>query len=67
MGSKASGIVIAPQIDHAHRDEDLGVDHALLGQMLDHAPGGQFVVLGTDQQPGDGLEGFQKPVKLSKR
>src|SRR5580692_4254236 len=39
-GLKALRIVVAPHVDDADGDVDLGVDHALLGQMLDLAPGG---------------------------
>ncbi len=53
-------IVVAPAVEHAHGDVDLGVDDALRREMLDHAPGGQFVVLRSLQQAGDGLEGVQK-------
>ena len=59
-GLEGGGIVVAPVIDDADSDIDLGVDHSLGGQLLHHAPGGQFVVLRADQSPGDGLEGVQK-------
>jgi len=60
-------VEVAPHVDHAHGDEDLGMDNALLGQMLHHAPGNEFVVLGIDEPPRDGLESLDEPVKLSKR
>ena len=53
-------IVLAPQVDDADGDVHFGVDHALAGEMLHHAPGGQFVVFRVDQQAGDGLEGIEK-------
>jgi hypothetical protein len=62
MGSKR-GIVVAPHVDDADGDVDLGVDHALRGELLHHAPGGQLVVFRGDQPPGDGLEASMKPVK----
>jgi hypothetical protein len=48
-GLEGGGIVVAPVVDDADSDEDLGVDHALRGQVLHHAPGGQFVVFRADQ------------------
>jgi hypothetical protein len=36
------------------------VDHSLIGQVLHHAPGGQFVVVGTDELRANRLEGKQK-------
>jgi hypothetical protein len=48
-GLEGARIVIAPHVDDADRDVDLGVDHALRGQPLHHAPGGQFVVFRVDQ------------------
>ena len=46
-GFEARGIVIAPHVDDADGDVDFGVDDALLGEMLHHAPGGEFVVFGV--------------------
>ena len=43
-GLEARGVVIAPHVDDADGDVDFGVDDALLGEMLHHAPGGEFVV-----------------------
>ena len=40
------------------------MNHALLGQVLHHAPGGQFVVVGANQQTGDGLECLQKLAEV---
>ena len=36
------------------------MDHALRGEVLHHAPGDQFVVLGVDEAAGDGLEGLNE-------
>ena len=52
MGSKARGVEVAPHVDDADGDVDLGVDHALRGELLHHAPGGQFVVFGVDAGGG---------------
>jgi hypothetical protein len=59
--------VVAPVIDDADGDEDLGVDHALRGEMLDHAPGGQLVVFGVIQLRQTALKASRKPVKSVKR
>ena len=64
MGSKARGIEVAPHVDDADGDVDLGVDNALRGQPLHHAPGGQLVVVRVDQPPGDGLEGLNKAGEI---
>ena len=47
-GLEGGGIVVTPVIDDADSDEDLGVNDALGGEMLDHAPCGQLVVFGGD-------------------
>ena len=39
-GLDGGGVVVAPTVDDADRDVNLGVDHSLGGQMLHHAPGG---------------------------
>ena len=59
-GLEGGGVVVAPAVDDAGSDKDLGVDHALRGEMLDHAPGGQLVVFGADQAVGHGLEGIEE-------
>ena len=58
-GLKTCGIVVAPHIDDADGDVDLGVDDALRGEMLHHAPGDQLVVVRAGEQAGDGAEGLQ--------
>ena len=40
-GLEAARIEVAPHIDDADGDVDLGVDHALRGELLHHAPGGE--------------------------
>ena len=63
-GLEAGGIVVAPHVDDADGDEDLGMNHALRGEALHHAPGGEFVVLGVDELAGDGLEGFDEAGEI---
>ena len=65
MGSKQCGVVIAPHVDDADGDEDLGVDDALLGEMLHHAPCGEFVVVGVHELARDGLEGVDEAGEVS--
>jgi hypothetical protein len=43
------------------------VDHALLGQVLHHAPGDQLVVFRIDETAVTALKPSMKPVKSSKR
>ena len=62
---KARGIVIAPHVNDADRDVDLGVHHALRGQLLHHAPGDEFVVVGIVELPRDGLECLNEPGEIS--
>ena len=57
--------MIAPHVDDADGDEDLGVDHALLGEVLHHAPRCEFVVFGVHELAGDGLEGFDEAGEIS--
>ena len=64
MGSKACGIVVAPHVDDADGDIDLGVNDALLGQSLHHAPGGQLVVLGAGEQACDGFKGVDEAGEI---
>jgi len=64
-GLEAAGIEVAPHIDDADGDEDLGVNHALGGELLHHSPGGQLVVFGVAQASGDGLEGLDKLGEVS--
>ncbi len=59
-GLEAARIEVAPHIDDADGDKDLGVDDALRGEVLHHAPGGQFVVFGVAKAARDGLEGFDE-------
>ena len=56
-------IEVAPHVDDADGDVDLGVDHALLGELLHHAPGGQFVVFRADQRRVTALKASRNPVK----
>ena len=56
-------IVVAPHVDDADRNVDLGVNHALLGEALDHAPGGQLVVFGPVSRRVTALKASMKPVK----
>jgi len=39
-GFKCAGIEVAPHVDDADGDVDLGMDNALGRKLLDHAPGG---------------------------
>src|ERR1700678_1164617 len=57
---EAARIEVAPHVDNADRDVDLGVNDALLGQMLDHAPGGQFVIFRRNEAARDGLEALDE-------
>ena len=57
---EAARIEVAPHIDDADGDVDLSVDNALLGELLHHAPGGEFVIFGVAEAAGDGLEGFDE-------
>ena len=59
-GLEAARIEIAPHVDDADRDVDLGVDDALLGEMLHHAPGGELVVFRVAQAARDRLEGLDE-------
>ncbi len=63
-GLECMGIKVAPHIDDAHGDVDLGVNDALRSQPLHHAPGYQLVVVGADQPPGHGLEGLDKAGEI---
>ncbi len=59
-GLEARGVVVAPHVDDADGDVDLGMDDALRGEMLHHAPGDEFVIFGIDEAAGDGLEGLDE-------
>ena len=67
MGSKQRGIEVAPHIDDADGDEDLGVDDALLGELLHHAPGDEFVVFGVRRRRVTALKDSMNSVKSVKR
>ena len=62
---KARGIEIAPHIDDADGDVDLGMDDALRGELLHHAPGCELVVFGACEPAGDGFEGFNEAGEIS--
>jgi len=47
-------------VEDTRGDEDFGVNDTLRGQVLDHPPCGQLVVLRADQLAGDSLEGLQE-------
>ena len=64
-GLEAARIEVAPHIDDADGDEDLGVDHALGGEVLHHAPCGQLVVFRVAQAARDGLEGLNELSEVS--
>jgi hypothetical protein len=57
--------VVAGHVDDADGDEDLGVNHALRCELLDHAPGEEFVVVGVDEPLADGLEGVKEAGEIS--
>ena len=57
--------MIAPHVNDADGDEYLGVDDALLGEMLHHAPGSEFVVPSVHQLAGDSLEGLDEAGEVS--
>ena len=59
-GLEASRIVVAPHVNHADGDVDLGMHHALRRQRLDHAPRDQFVVVRMDELPCDRFEGLDE-------
>ena len=59
-GLEASRIEVAPHIDDADGDVDLGVDNALRGELLHHVPGDYLVVLGVAEAARDGLEGLNE-------
>ena len=50
----------APIIDDANGDVDLGMDNALAGKALEHAPCDQFVVFGSSQVLGHRFEGHEE-------
>ncbi len=64
-GLEGARIEVAPHIDDADGDIDLGVDDALLGEVLHHAPRGQFVVFGVSEAARDGLEGLDEAGEIS--
>jgi len=47
-GVEAVGVGIAPVVDDTDGDVDLGVDDALLGEMLCHAPRSEIIVVGGE-------------------
>ncbi len=57
---EAAGIEVAPHIDDANRDVDLGVNDALLGEMLHHVPRHELIVFGVAETARDGFEGFNE-------
>ena len=59
-GLEGARIEVAPHIDDADGDVDLGVDHALVVQVLHHAPCRQFVILGVFQASRNGLEALNE-------
>ena len=59
-GLEGARIEVAPHVDDADGDVDLGVDDALLGELLHHAPGDEFVVFRIDKPAGDCLEGLDE-------
>ena len=63
-GLEAAGIEVAPHIDDADRDVDLGVDHTLGGELFHHVPRDYLVVFGVTKAAGDGLEGLNKFGKV---
>ena len=65
-GLEGARIEVAPHIDDADGDEDLGMDHALGVQVLHHAPRGQFVIFGVFQAPRDGLEALNELREVGK-
>ena len=64
-GFEACGIVIAPHVDDADGDVDLGVDYTLFSEVLAHAPRDEFVVVGMDELTGHGFEGFDEACEIS--
>ena len=64
-GLEGGGIVVAPHVDDADGDVDFGVDDALRGEVLDHAPGGEFVVVGADEPARNGFEGLDEAGEVS--
>src|ERR1035441_689733 len=62
---KRLGIVIAPEVNHAHRDVNLCVDDTLSGESFHHAPGGQLIVIWTGKEAGDGFERLDKAGEVS--
>lgn len=53
-------VAAAPVIDDADGDVDLGMNDALAGEALGHAPGDQLVILRGLEVLGDGFEGEQE-------
>ena len=64
-GFEARGIVIAPHVDDADGDVDLGMDYTLFCEVLAHAPSDEFVVVGVDELTGNGFEGFDEAGEVS--
>ena len=65
-GLEAAGIEVTPHIDDADRNEDLGVDDALCGELLHHVPGDYFVIFWVAEAARDGLEGLNEFGEVGK-
>ena len=63
-GFEAAGIEVAPHVNDADGDEDLGVNDALVVELLQHAPGDEFVVAGLLEAAGDGFEAFDEAAEV---
>ena len=53
-------LFLAPEVHHTNRDVNLGMNHPLRGQLLNHPICRQLILISPTQPPGHGLEGFQK-------
>ena len=57
---EAARIEVAPHINDADRDINFGMNYALSGKLLHHAPGREFVIFRLLQPTGNSLEGFNE-------
>ena len=57
-GLEAVRVKVAPHVDDADGDVDLGMNDALRGELLHHVPRGEFVIFGVTRRARDGLVGI---------
>ena len=59
-GLEAARIEVAPHVDDTDGNVDLGVDDALRGELLHHAPGGDLVIFGVLSRRVTALKAFDE-------